>query len=172
MLSSGITSGPMLRSQLFGNCPTNKGGRFGVSPSTLRGNLSFKGGSGINLFANPTAIYALFRRPILGFDTTDGGAGVIRGLPSWSLDTTISKDIRLTERFSATLIIQITNVLNHFQPDNPALNIDSPSTWGVITQQSTTGLLSVGGGIPGGNTPGGVPAINPRQMEFGLRLRF
>jgi hypothetical protein len=125
------------------------------------------GGSGINLFADPAATYALFRHPILGLDTTGGGAGVLRGLPSWSLDATVSKEIRATERFGATLIIQITNVLNHFQPENPTLNVDSPTTWGVITDQSTTGTLS---GI--GGTARGVPTINPRQMEFGLRLHF
>ena len=137
-----------------------------ASGAGVNGNAS-RGGSGINLFSDPNATYSLFRRPILGVDTTGGGAGVLRGLPSWSLDATISKDIRTTERFGATLIIQVTNVLNHFQPDNPTLNIDSPQTWGVITAQSTVGALS---GI--GGTAGGVPTINPRQMEFGLRLRF
>jgi hypothetical protein len=132
----------------------------------VNGNAS-KGGSGLNLFADPNAAYALFRRPVLGLDTSGGGAGVIRGLSSWTLDTTISKDIRVAERIGATLIIQITNVLNHFQPENPTLNIDSPQTWGVITDQSTVGALS---GI--GGTARGMPAINPRQMEFGLRLHF
>jgi hypothetical protein len=136
------------------------------SGAGVNGNPS-KGGSGINLFADPNATYALFRRPILGLDTTGGGAGVLRGLPSWSLDATVSKEIRATERLGATFIIQITNVLNHFQPENPTLNIDQPQTWGVITDQSTTGTLS---GI--GGTARGVPTINPRQMEFGLRLHF
>ena len=45
---------------------------------------------------------------------------------------------------------QLTNVLNHFQPVNPALNIDSPGNFGVINGQSNT----------------------PRQMEFGIRLFF
>ena len=135
-------------------------------PAGINGNAA-KGGSGINIFGDPNATYALFRRPILGLDTTGGGAGVLRGLPAWSLDTTISKEIRATERIGATLIIQITNILNHFQPENPTLNIDSPQTWGVITDQSTTGTLS---GI--GGTARGVPAINPRQMEFGLRVHF
>jgi len=137
-----------------------------ASGAGVNGNAS-KGGSGINLFADPNATYALFRRPILGLDTSGGGAGVIRGLPSWTLDTTISKDIRLTERFGVTFLVQITNILNHFQPENPTLNIDSPQTFGVITDQSTVGALS---GI--GGTARGVPAINPRQMEFGLRLHF
>jgi hypothetical protein len=126
-----------------------------------------RGGSGLNIFADPAATYALFRRPILGLDTTGGGAGVLRGFGAWSLDATVSKEIRATERVGATLIIQVTNVLNHFQPENPTLNIDSPQTWGVITDQSTVGALS---GI--GGTARGVPAINPRQMEFGLRIHF
>jgi hypothetical protein len=125
-----------------------------------------KGGSGLNIFADPAAAYAMFRRPILGIDTTGNGAGVLRGFPSWALDATLSKEIRATERFGATLIIQVSNVLNHFQPDNPSLNIDSPQTFGVITNQSTTGSLA------GINGTGGVPAINPRQMEFGLRIHF
>src|SRR5579871_6424714 len=136
------------------------------SGAGVNGNPS-RGGSGINIFADPNATYALFRRPILGLDTTGGGAGVLRGFPSWSLDATVSKEIRATERVGATLIIQITNVLNHFQPENPTLNIDSPQTWGVVTDQSTTGTLS---GI--GGTARGVPTINPRQMEFGLRVHF
>jgi hypothetical protein len=41
-------------------------------------------------------------------------------------------------------------VLNHFQPSNPTLNLDSPATFGVVTGQ----------------------ANSPRQMEFGLRLHF
>lgn len=136
-------------------------GGVGVNGSPARG------GSGLNIFGDPAATYALFRRPILGLDTTGGGAGVLRGFPSWSLDTTVSKEIRASERFGATLIIQVTNVLNHFQPENPTLNIDSPQTWGVVTDQSTVGSLS---GI--GGTARGVPTINPRQMEFGLRIHF
>jgi len=113
------------------------------------GNAS-AGGSGINMFTNPAAILAEFRPLILGLDTTGGGAGVLRGLPTWNLDATASKEIRGTERIGATLIFQFTNILNHFQPGNPSLNIDSPQTWGVISGQ--------------GNSP--------RQMEFGLRIHF
>lgn len=120
-----------------------------ASGAGINGNLS-KGGSGINMFANPNATYADFRRLILGLDTTGGGAGVLRGFPTWNLDATASKDIRVAERFSATLIFQFTNVLNHFQPSTPSLNIDSPQTWGVVTGQSNT----------------------PRQLEFGLRVHF
>src|SRR5262245_49872141 len=64
----------------------------------------------MNIFADPGAVYALLRRPILGLDN-GGGAGVLRGLSSWALDTTVSKDFRINERFGATLMVQITNVL-------------------------------------------------------------
>ncbi|HJZ99373.1 MAG TPA: carboxypeptidase-like regulatory domain-containing protein [Candidatus Solibacter sp.] len=120
----------------------------------LNGNPS-RGGSGINLFADPNAICAQFRRPILGLDTTDGGAGIIRGFPTWNLDATVAKEIRATERIGATLIIQFSNLLNHFQPANPSMNIDSPQTWGVVTNQATS-----------------ANGLQARQMEFGLRIRF
>jgi hypothetical protein len=125
-----------------------------ASGAGLNGNAS-RGGSGINLFADPNAIYAQFRRPILGLDTTDGGAGVIRGFPTWNLDATVSKEIRATERIGATFLFQFSNILNHFQPANPTMNIDSPATWGVVTNQATS-----------------ANGLQSRQMEFGLRVRF
>jgi hypothetical protein len=113
------------------------------------GNAS-TGGSGINLFANPSAVYSGFRRWIFGVDGQSGGAGPIRGFPTWNLDLSVTKDVRFRERIGATLSFQFVNVLNHFQPANPTLNIDSPATFGVVTGQTN----------------------NPRQMEFGLRIFF
>jgi hypothetical protein len=104
----------------------------------------------MNIFSDPNAVYAQFRRLILGLDTSAGGAGQLRGLPTWNLDATASKDFRISEGIGATLAIQANNVLNHFQPSTPSLNIDSPQTWGVISSQANT----------------------PRQMQFGLRIHF
>ncbi|HKE29759.1 MAG TPA: carboxypeptidase regulatory-like domain-containing protein [Bryobacteraceae bacterium] len=120
----------------------------------ITGNPS-TGGSGINLFANPVATCSQFRRLILGYDTNAGGAGVIRGFPTWNLDATVSKDMRFNERLSATLMFQFSNLLNHFQPANPSMNIDGPGSWGVVTNQATT-----------------TNGVQSRQMEFGLRIRF
>jgi len=86
---------------------------------------------------------------------SEGGAGVLRGFPTWNLDATVSKDIRATEKIGATLLFQFTNILNHFQPANPTLNIDSPQTFGVVTNQATS-----------------TNGTQARQMEFGLRIRF
>jgi hypothetical protein len=124
------------------------------------------GNSGMNMFANPCAVYNEFRPPILGIDTNENGAGTIRGFPTWNLDLTVTKDIRGTERFGAQLIFQFVNVLNHFQPANPggaagsaltssSISVSNPTTFGVITNQaaSANGALS-------------------RWMEFGLRIHF
>jgi hypothetical protein len=77
------------------------------------------------------------------------------GIPFWMLDATISKDIRVTESIGATLSFQFVNVLNHFVPADPTTNIDTPTTFGVVTNQYTT---------PNGSAN--------RALEFGLRIRF
>lgn len=135
----------------------NVAGSGGVASSGDPAN----GGSGINLFANPAATFAQFRPLVLGLDTSDNGAGPIRGFPSWDLDLAVTKEFRIAERFSLTFSAQITNVLNHMQPDNPYLDITDPAAWGVVTSQAI-----------GASPDGTVPAVLPRQIEFGLRLHF
>ena len=120
-----------------------------TGPAGSSGNQSV-GGSGINLFSNPSSVYSGFRGLILGVDTNGGGAGVLRGFGTWNLDMAVTKDIRIREGIGATFSFQFVNVFNHFQPANPSLNIDSPGSFGVITDQSNS----------------------PRPMEFGLRIFF
>jgi len=119
------------------------------SGAGLNGNAD-RGGSGINMFADPNAVAAQFRRLILGIDHIGGGAGVVRGFRTWNLDMSLSKNIHVTEKVGTTLVFQFTNILNHYQPSNPALNIDSTASFGVVTGQ--TG--------------------NPRRLQFGLVVRF
>jgi hypothetical protein len=106
----------------------------------------------INMFTNPSAVLAEFRPCVLGMDTSCGGGGIIRGLPTWNLDGSVMKNIGVWKegKVGATLNFQFTNVLNHMQPGSPSLNMSSPSTFGRITSQSNT----------------------PRQMELGIRLHF
>ncbi|MBZ5604436.1 MAG: carboxypeptidase-like regulatory domain-containing protein [Acidobacteriia bacterium] len=111
--------------------------------------------TGVNMFANPVAIYNEFRTPVLGVDGNSGGTGPIRGFPFWNVDATLSKDFRATEKIGATLMIQFVNLLNHFTPADPPTSLASPATFGVVSSQYTQ--------------PNGVQA---RWMEFGLRLRF
>jgi hypothetical protein len=124
-----------------------------VSGSTVgvSGNIA-NGGSGINMFNNPSAIYSEFRPLVLGIDTNGGGEGILRGLPTWNLDMTIAKDFSIVKekQIGATLLFQFTNILNHMQPSNPTLNLASPQSFGVISSQANT----------------------PRNLEFGLRIHF
>ena len=109
-----------------------------------------KGGSGLNLFADPGAVLGGFRRLVLGVDTSGGGAGALRGLPTWNLDMAVNKDFKYNERMGVAFNFQFANMFNHFQAANPSLNIDSPASFGVITGQANT----------------------PRQIEVGLRIHF
>jgi hypothetical protein len=106
----------------------------------------------VNMFSDPAAVYNEMRPCFLGFDTSCGGYGDLRGLPTWNLDATVNKDVGIWKegRVGASLNFQFTNILNHMQPSNGSVNWSSPATFGRITSQANT----------------------PRQMEFGLRIHF
>ena len=117
------------------------------------------GSSGFNVFSNPDATCpgaGIFgdpvRLPVLGLDGQIGGGGPLKGLPFWNLDMGINKNIHITEKFSGTMYFDFTNVLNHMQPNDPALNIFSLPSWGVLG----------GGGNLQGNTP--------RQLQLGVSI--
>jgi hypothetical protein len=139
--------------QSFGevNCSSGATNENAILLSPYTGGNSVHGtGTNLNMFANPAAVLAQFRPPLVGFDTQTGGQGILRGLPTWNLDMSVGKEFRVTERVNAKFIATFTNVLNHNQLNNPTLNIQSPSTFGAISGQANT----------------------PRQMEFGLRFGF
>jgi len=107
---------------------------------------------GLNVYQYPAEVYAEFRRCVLGIDTSCGGYGNIRGLPTYNLDATVGKDVGVWKdgRVGANLSFAFTNIMNHFQPGSPSLSLTSPTLFGRITTQ--------------GNTP--------RNLEFGLRIHF
>src|SRR5262249_28873763 len=82
---------------------------------------------GLNAFADPQAACNAFRRLILGVDTNGGGTGRIPGFPRWNLDMSITKDTKINERFGVSFYALFTNFLNHFQPSDPTMSIDSPN---------------------------------------------
>jgi hypothetical protein len=132
---------------------------YNLNVSTVAGSAGnvANGGQGVNMFGNPQATFQEFRSCILGIDTNCGSNGLIRGLPQWNLDATISKDLGIwKEHVGATLIFQFTNVLNHVIFNNPDLDISNPAVWGVL----------------GSANPNGGQANTPRQIEFGLRVHF
>ena len=120
----------------------------------INGNL-VNGGNNINMFSDPVATFNQFRPCILGYDTSCGSTGQIRGLPNWNMDLNVAKDINLfRERVAATLSFQFVNVFNHVALADPNLNISSPNDWGVLGSNENGQLNS------------------PRQLTFSLRLRF
>jgi len=96
------------------------------------------------------------RKPILGLDTRDGGAGILGGLPYWNMDFSLRKTIRIAESVSLELEGVAANVLNHNQWLDPI---------------GTTGLFD------GSSPAGGFGNLNageaqPRQIQIGGRIRF
>ena len=134
-------------------CGSNHFGTSRIAQPTAGGfgSSGFSGPNGTTpgLFANPSAVYNCFRNPILGLDG-NGGAGTLRGQPFWNVDLQIKKNVRLAERYSLEFQTIFTNVFNHVQLTDPFLQLTDPGDWGALEGQLNT----------------------PRQMEFGLRLRF
>ncbi|MBI1791954.1 MAG: hypothetical protein HYR60_30880 [Acidobacteria bacterium] len=111
------------------------------------GNAS-RGGSGINMFTDPQAVYDQFRPMVLGIDGRFGN--LLRGFPRWNLDMAIKKTLLVREGIGATLSFEFLNFFNHFAPADPALNVFAPTSWGVVNGQAT----------------------EPRRVNLGLRLFF
>jgi hypothetical protein len=124
-------------------------GQCGSSGNTL----------GVNAFADPQAVCNSFRRLILGVDTNGGGVGRIPGFKRWNMDMSITKETKIGEHSGVTFYALFTNVLNHFQPGDPVLDIDNPSVWGVVTQADVT-------------QSGGYATNDPRQLELGIKIHF
>ena len=124
---------------------------YNVLPTT--GGIGTNNPFGVNMFTDPAAVAAEFRRCVLGIDTSCGGYGNVRGLPQWNLDASILKDIGVWKegRVGATLNFAFTNVMNHTVMANPSsLSLTALTTFGRITGQANT----------------------PRNMEVGLRIHF
>jgi hypothetical protein len=146
----------------FGPYTGHVGGYYGVAGGS-GSNIAFGSASvgtalhggvnyGLNMWANPAAVYSEFRPCVLGIDTNcGGGAGPLRTLPTWNLDVQIVKNLNIyKERLGSQFFFTFTNVLNHFQPSTPGGVLTSPTSFGQITGQANT----------------------PRSLEFGIRLHF
>ena len=159
--------------QAFGETGNSNGGAsgfesaipiapFNVRPGAYHGVTGSNGigtnnAEGLNLYADPAAVYAMFRRCVLGLDTScGGGVGNLRGLPRWNLDATLAKEIKVTERVGLQFTMQVTNLFNHFQPNDPRdnsannLRLNQPTNFGKITNA----------------------VYDPRQVEWGMRIHF
>ncbi len=85
------------------------------------------------------------------------GRNIARGPGYWEVDTALEKKTAVSERVSLKFRFEAFNLLNHPIFANPASNLASASSFGVITKPKNTG--AVGTGLP-------------RRIQFMLRLEF
>ena len=78
------------------------------------------------------------------------GIGTERGPSYFNLDLSVGKKFNITERQYIDFRAEFFNALNHVSWVPPALNINSPATFGTITSQ----------------------VQNPRNIQFGLKYYF
>jgi hypothetical protein len=108
-----------------------------------------RGGTGLNLFANPEEVFRNFR-PVLVSQDTRHGRGIIRGLARWNWDVAVAKSTRITEQVRVTFSADFFNILNRVEFADPTLSLYSPAAFGVLTAQYGS----------------------PRQIQLGLRFDF
>jgi len=150
---------PSVAASSFSNSPhygITSNGTIGVNGDPANG------GSGVNLFANPAAVYNDFRPFLLGIDGRSGGGGNMRGQDRWNLDLGLTKDTQFTERVGAQIFVQAFNVLNHMEWSDPSLNLQDPADFGALNGQYNPQTL-------GGS---GASANYTRIIQLGLRLHF
>jgi hypothetical protein len=134
------TFGNSLHSGISGDAKTQVG--INSNPGT--------GGTGLNLFADPLAVFNSFRPAMVGVDTTSGSGGQLRGLSRWNLDVALSRKFKFTERWSATFSAQLFNAFNTVQFADPSVSLQSPQSFGALSSQLNT----------------------PRIVQMGLHLDF
>ena len=85
------------------------------------------------------------------------GRNVLRAPGLFQIDSSLTKQTRLSEQFGLQFGIQIFNVMNHPQLGAPGANFSSASNFGRITAPINTSPVGAG---------------TPRQMQFLMRLSF
>lgn len=139
----------LTRKNDFGNDP-----HFGVTGDTASGVATAgnpaAGGSGVNLFADPAAVFAAFRPVLLSKDTRVSNY-FLRGQGRWNVDMTVARTFKLRENADFRFTAQFFNLFNHVHLSDPAsLSLQSPQNFGVITGQLN----------------------QPRRIEIGLHIIF
>ena len=92
------------------------------------------GGTGLNRFADPEAMFKSFRPIRLAADGR-GGSGVLRGYVSWNLDLGAGKMTHLSEKVQFGLTFEFMNVLNQMIFGGPSLDLNDPAQFGVLGWQ-------------------------------------
>jgi len=129
-----------------------------LQDATKSGNVSIR----VNQFFNTSAFVPATlihagglidgQFPVSGDGTIFGSLGrnILRGPDQHNFDAALIKRTKLTEQIGIVFRWEVFNILNHPNFANPASNVSSPSTFGKISAMS----------------------VNPRIMQYGLKLEF
>jgi hypothetical protein len=151
-----VATGPVPKTSIHKNVGGSNGVGIAGDPAT--------GGSGVNLFADPAAVFAKLRPVEISTDTR-ASRGLFRSLWAWNLDLSLAKSTSLTERVKVKFTADLFNVFNHVTFLSPGvgffsgLGLNNPASFGVITADEST--------ISGQNVGAG-----PRRIQASLRLEF
>jgi Carboxypeptidase regulatory-like domain len=126
-------------------CSTGGIGSSGDGPNCGTGDV----GSGLNSFANPAAVFATLSHPLLS-QYNRIAYGQLNGFPYWNMDFSLGKNIAVTERYSLLFTVDAFNIFNHVVFQNPDLDLNNPTQFGVINSQANV----------------------PRQLQLGLKFIF
>jgi Carboxypeptidase regulatory-like domain len=128
-----------------------------VPVSSLGGGSVHDTGDGaLNFFSDPDAAAAKFRPALIATDTNVGRSSAMRGLPFWNLDMRFGKTTHLTEQVRAEFSADFFNFFNHANFLDPAFDLTTPETFGVINTQL----------VPADRNSGA------RWIQLGLRIDF
>ncbi len=148
---------PTVNPSSFGN--SVHGGVTGSNGIGTTGNPANKG-TGLNLFADPAAVFGDFRNVQISKDGRTGRANPIRGLPYWNLDSSLGKKTALTERVSFRITADFFNIFNHVNFVDPTLSLTQKASFGVISTQL----------VP--TNRDNTLADGSRWIQLGLRFEF
>jgi hypothetical protein len=114
--------------------------------------------------------------------------GLIRALNSWQVDLALTKETKVSERFSVEFGVQAFNIFNHVQLGDPSTdnltlnyNLTAVQSGGAIqTTQSLSpkgnlGLITSTNNFNNNNDNSSSPNTGtglPRQLQFMLRIKF
>jgi carboxypeptidase family protein len=115
------------------------------------------GGTGVNMFANPEAVFRNFRPLLLGEDTRTS-RGKVRGFGFKDLDLSIGKSFRMPGDTRLSVSADFFNVANTVLFANPSLSLLSPASFGVVTRQAGNQLTQDFSGS--------------RSAQLGVRFEF
>jgi hypothetical protein len=127
-----------------------------VNPNSINTSAHVGADGTVNIFANPTQVMGDFRPLNLSTDGRDGTGNPLRGLGLWNLDARLGKVTSFHERFKVEFSADFFNLFNHVNFFDPALNINNPANFGVISTEL----------IPANRQQGS------RWIQLGLRVSF